>query len=216
MVHKASGVPKEKQPTPLIIAEHLPRNPADLNNHVIAGWTAMKADTTHFPSPPATAEMDTAITNLGTALQVVPNGAATDTAAVKAAATAVRELWGFHARYAQKVLRALPVEQVPPILKSVLLYASQRGKKGPKPPIQAKRAATSGSAIVILLAVAQTLIYTYEWSLDQVTWQSTTSGHARVTILGLTPGKLYWFRARAFLRDDTTTDPVGLVALIVG
>jgi hypothetical protein len=68
---------------------------------------------------------------------------------------------------------------------------------------------------VILLAVAQTLTYTYEWSVDQVTWQSMTAGQARVTISGLTPGKLYWFRARAFLRDGTTTDPVGLVDLIV-
>jgi hypothetical protein len=216
MVRKASGVPKEKQPTPLIIAEHLPRNPADLNNHVIAGWTAMKADTTHFPSPPATAEMDTALTNLGTALKAVPNGAVSDTAAVRSAATAVRDLWGLNARYAQKVLRTLPVEQVPPILASVLLYASQKGQKAPKPPIQAKRAAASGSAIVILLAVAQTLTYTYEWSLDQVTWQSTILGQTRVTISGLTPGKLYWFRARAFLRNGTTTDPVGIVDLIVG
>jgi hypothetical protein len=216
MVHKASGVPKEKAPTPLIIAEHLPRDPADLNNHISAGWTAMKADTTHFPTPPATGEMDTAVTNLGAALKAVPNGAATDTAAVKAAATAVRELWGLNARYAQKVLRALPVEQVPPILASVMLYASQSGKKGPKPPIQAKRAATSGSAMVNLLAVAQTLTYMYEWSLDQVTWQSMTSGRTRVTISGLAPGKLYWFRARAFLRNGTTTDPVGLVDLIVG
>ncbi len=127
----------------------------------------------------------------------------------------MRELWGLNARYAQKVLRALPVEQVPPILASVLLYASRTGKKGPKPPIQAKRAATSGSAIVILLAMAQALTYTYEWSADLVTWQSLTAGRTRVTIAGLTPGKLYWFRARAFLRDGTTTDTVGLVDLIV-
>jgi hypothetical protein len=45
------------------------------------------------------------------------------------------------------------------------------------------------------------------WSLDQVAWQSMTSGQARVTIPGLTPAKLDWFRARAFLRDGTTTDP---------
>jgi hypothetical protein len=215
MARKATGVPKEKPPTPLIIAEHLPGNPADLYNHVNAGWAAMKTDAAHFPSPPATAEMDTAVTNLGSALKAGPNGAPTDTAAVTAAATAVRELWGLNARYAQKMLRTLPVEQVPPILANVLLYASQQGKKPPKPPIQAKRAATSGSAIVILLAVAQTLIYTYEWSLDQVTWQSMTSGHTRVTIAGLTPGKLYWIRARAFLRNGTTTDLVGTVDLIV-
>ena len=215
MTRQASGVPKAKPPTPLTIAEHLPRDPADLYNHVEAGWTAMKADTTHFPSPPATAELDTALTNLGAALKTVPNGAPTDTAAVKTAATTVRELWGLDARYAQKVLRTLPIEQVPPILANVMLYQSQVGKKPPKPPIEAQRAPTSGSAIVILLAVAQALTYTYEWSLDQVTWQSTIAGKTRVTIPGLTPGKQYWFRARAFLRDGTTTDPVGLVDLMV-
>ena len=216
MTRKASGVPKVKPPTPLIIAERLPREPAVLYNHVEAGWTAMKLDTTHFPSPPATTETDAALVSLGAALKAGPNGAPADTAAVTAAATAVRELWGLNARYAQKALRALPIEQVPPILASVLLYASQVGKKAPKAPIQAKRAATSGSAIVILLAVASSLTYTYEWSLDQVTWQSLTTGHTRVTIPGLVPGKVYWFRARAFLRDGTTTDPVGLVDLIVG
>ena len=215
MTRQASGVPQEKPPTPLIIAEHLPTDPAALGNHVEAGWAAMKADTAHFPAPPATATLDTALTNLGNALKAAPNGGPTDTATVKEAATVVRELWGLNARYAQTALRALPVEQVPPILANVLLYRSQTGKRGPKPPIQAKRAATSGSAIVILLAVARMLFYTYEWSVDQVTWQSLTAGRTRVTIAGLTPGKLYWFRARAFLRDGTTTDPVGLVELIV-
>ena len=69
---------------------------------------------------------------------------------------------------------------------------------------------------MVLLAVAQTLTYTYEWSVDQVTWQSMTSGQTRVTIAGLTSAKLYWFRARAFLRDGTTTDALGLVELVVG
>jgi hypothetical protein len=94
MTRQASGVPKVKPPTPLIIAEHLPKDPTDLYNHVDAGWTAMKADPTHFPSPPATGELDTAVTNLGGALEAAPNGAPTDTAAVTAAVTAVRELWG--------------------------------------------------------------------------------------------------------------------------
>ncbi len=167
MPRKASGVPQEKLPTPLIIAEHLPTDPAALGYHVGAGWTAMKADTTHFPSPPETATLDTALTNLGNALNAVPNGGKTETATVKATATVVRELWGSNARYAQKVLRTLPVEQVPPILANVLLYRSQTGKKKPKPPIQARRGATSGSALVILLAVARKLTYTYQWSADQ-------------------------------------------------
>ena len=89
----------------------------------------MKADTTHFPAPTETTELDNALTSLGAALKAVPNGAPTDTAAVKTAATTVRELWGLNAKYAQKVLRALPIEQVPPILANVMLYQSQVGKK---------------------------------------------------------------------------------------
>jgi hypothetical protein len=162
-----------------------------------------------------TTELDTALTALGTALRGEPNGGPVDTEAVKTAATTVRELWGLNARYAQNVLRKLPVEQVPPILANVLLYQSHSGKKAPKPPIQAKRGKTTGNAIVILLAVADAIHYVFEWSLDQQTWQSMTWPKTRVTISGLTPAKLYWFRARVFLRDGTTTDPVGLVDLVV-
>jgi hypothetical protein len=215
MARKATGVPKAKAPHPLIVAEHLPTDSSDLYNHVSAGWAGMKGDPAHFASPPATTELDAALVNLGTALKGAPNGGPVDTATVTTAATAVRELWGLNARYAQKVLRTLPVEQVPPILANVMLYQSQVGKRPPKPPIEAKRGPTSGNALVILLAVAHALNYVFEWSLDQVTWQSMTWGKTRATIPGLTPGKMYWFRARAFLRDGTTTDPVGLVDLIV-
>jgi hypothetical protein len=199
----------------LIIAQHLPKDDAELYQHCEAGWTAMKADTAHFPSPPSGPAMDTALANLAAALKDEPNGGPTETAAVKAAATAVRDLWGQIAKYAQTVLRTLPVEQVPPILADVLLYQSQAGKHGPKPPLAAKHGATSGTAIVTALAILNALTYGFEQSVDQVTWATTTSSKTRVTIGGLTPGKTYWFRVRAFLRDGTMTDYVGPVDLIV-
>jgi hypothetical protein len=42
-----------------------------------------------------------------------------------------------------------------------------------------------------------------------------TWGKTRLVITGLTPGKVYWFRVRAFLRSGTTTDPVSAVSLMV-
>jgi hypothetical protein len=39
--------------------------------------------------------------------------------------------------------------------------------------------------------------------------------HPNATFTGLTPGKTYWFRVRAFLRDGTTTDYVHPVSLMV-
>jgi hypothetical protein len=215
MPRKASGIPKERPPRPLSIAEHLPADPVELNVHCAAGWTAMKADAQHFPSPPATAEMDTALTALDAALKAQPNGSHAQTAAVTAAATTVRGLWTLNSAYAQKVLRTLPVEQVPPILANVLLYQSQRGKKGSKPPIAAKHGPNSGTVLVTVLAIAQALSYAFEWSADQTTWSSMTWPRTRVTIAGLTPGKVYWFRVQAFLRSGTTTDPLPAVSLMV-
>jgi hypothetical protein len=210
MPRKTSGAPR-----PLFLAEHLPAAPAGLNVHCTAGWTAMKADTQHFPAPPATAEMDTALASLDAALKAQPNGGHVETAAVTAAATEVRALWGLNAGYAQKVLRTVPVEQVPPILAAVLLYQSQKGRKNPKPPIAARHTATSGSVLVTALAIQHALNYVFEWSLDQAVWSSMTWGKTRLVITGLTPGKVYWFRVRAFLRSGTTTDPVSAVSLMV-
>ncbi len=215
MPRKASGIPKERPPRPLVIAEHLPKDAVALNVHCTAGWTAMKADTQHFPTPPATAEMDMALTTLDAALKAKPNGSHAQIAAVTTAATTVRELWKLNSAYAQKVLRTLPVEQVPPILANVLLYQSQQGKKGQKPPIAAKHGATSGTVLVTVLAIAHALSYAFEWSADQTTWSSMTWPRTRVTISGMTPGKVYWFRVQAFLRSGTTTDPVPAVSLMV-
>jgi hypothetical protein len=96
-----------------------------------------------------------------------------------------------------------------------MLYQSQQGKRGPKPPIAAKHGATSGTVLVSVLAIAHALSYAFEWSLDQATWSSMTWGRTRVTIAGLTPGKVYWFRVQAFLRSGTTTDPLPAVSLMV-
>ena len=65
------------------------------------------------------------------------------------------------------------------------------------------------------LRILGALVYTYEWSLDQVTWSSAMSGKARYLVTGLTAGKTYYFRVSAFLRGDTMTNWVSPVSVIV-
>jgi hypothetical protein len=115
----------------------------------------------------------------------------------------------------QTCLRKIPIEDTPPILAGVRLYRSRVGSKKPKPPLRAKHGPVSGTAILDALAIFHALVYTWEWSVDQLAWSSTTSGGTRVALDGLVPGKLYWFRVRAFLRDRTTTDHVPAVSLMM-
>jgi hypothetical protein len=56
--------------------------------------------------------------------------------------------------------------------------------------------------------------YIWELSLDQTSWSSTTTGKTQATLTGLTPGKTYWLRVHAFLRDGTTTTPVPAISFI--
>jgi hypothetical protein len=194
---------------------HLPTDNEQLFTHCSAGWSAMKADTVHFPSPPMAAQVDAALTELGQALPAAANGGTTEKEAVKTAAIKVRSLWSQLAKYVQTVLRAMPVEDALPILANVLLYKSNAGAHRPKPPLAAKHGATSGTVVVAALAILRALTYTFEWSLDQVAWSTITTGKTRVTITSLVSGKVYSFRVRAFLQDGTTTDYVHPVSLVV-
>jgi hypothetical protein len=194
---------------------HLPTDDEQLFTHCSAGWAAVKADTAHFPSPPVAAPLDTALTALGLALPAAANGGTTEKEAVRTAAIKVRGLWAEFAKYAQTILRAMPVEDTLPILANVLLYKSNAGAHRPKPPLAAKHGETSSTVVVAALAILRALTYTFEWSFDQVAWSTITTGKTRITVTGLTPGKVYWFRVRAFLKDGTTTDYVDPVSLMV-
>jgi len=91
---------------------------------------------------------------------------------------------------------------------------SLRGTRKPKPPLAVKQR-MSGTVTVAALAILNALTYDWEWSVDQATWATTTTGAANATLTGLTPGKTYYFRVRAFLRDGTETAYVGPISLMV-
>lgn len=215
MPRRKSASAGEAKPVHVNIAALLPKDPDQLLTRCTASWTAIKTDAVHFASPsPAPAVIDAAITRLSKAVGDAQNGGLTETAELAAAIHDIHTVWGQLTKYVQAQLRSLPVAEVPPILANILMYASKTGTRPPKPPLDVKEGPTSGTAKAIALAVFHALTYTWEWSLDQQTWSSTTSGKSFVLLTGLTPGKTYYLRVKAFLRDGTTTDYIRTIDFI--
>jgi hypothetical protein len=217
MPRKKSGVPKQSPPKGLIVATHLPKDAQSLYLHCLMSWAAVKKDVAHFPTPlPSGTELDADSTALGNALEAAEGGGPTALAAVKAAAKKVRQDHGLLAKYVQSALRSVPIEDTPPILAAILMYASNIGKRGPKPPFEVvqPKGMPSGTVHAIALAVVSAQIYHWEASLDQLSWVVTTTSKANALLLGLTPGKMYYFRFRACVRGGTMTDYSQVVTLI--
>ena len=97
------------------------------------------------------------------------------------------------------------------------MYPSNIGQRKPKAALAAVQppGVASGSVHVIALAVLSALTYGWESSLDQLSWTVTTTGQSRTTLTGLTPGKTYYFRFRAFRRNNTVMDYSQVVTLLV-
>jgi len=215
MPRKKSGAPKQRPPRQLSVATHLPDDDEALFTQCSAGWAALKANTATFATPtPGSPQMDNALTALGSALLAAQGGSDAQKGAAKNAARTVRNLWGQLAKYVEGVLRAGPITAAPEILASVLMYVSQRGAHKPKAPLAVKQM-VSGTVKLIALAILNAQTYDWEWSVDQVTWSAMTTGEANATLTGLTPGKTYYFRVRAFLRGNTQTAYIGPVNLMV-
>ncbi len=135
---KASS--RKKKMRMLHVATKLPENnPAELYPHCLASWTAIKADKTHFATPPSIG-IDTDLAALNTALEDAPGGGVVETAAIVGAAEKVRQDFAQLAPYVEGVLRALPAESVPPILAAILMYQSNAGARPPKAEIAGEAA----------------------------------------------------------------------------
>jgi hypothetical protein len=216
MPRKKSGVPKEKPPKELTLAAHLPKDPAALLAHCTAGSSYIYNTPATFPTPnPPASQVNAALAALSSALTSAPGGSDAQKQAVRAAAKKVRGLWGLLVPYVESVLRTQNAADVPTILASCLMYVSNIGNRNPKAPLAAEHTGTSGSVKLIALAIADALTYDWQWSLDQQNWSTSRSGESQTVISGLIPGKQYWFRVTAFLRGNTTTDPIGPVSLFV-
>jgi hypothetical protein len=218
MSKKKSGspTPKKKTKAPRI-ALHLPGDAPGLFTRGTAIWAAVKADSAHFASPyPPAPEIEADLAALGEALQKAEGGSAADTAAVEVAVAKVRQTFELLGKYVQSIVRAGPIEDAPAIISSVLMYESAVGKRPPKPPLEARQGTTSGAVLLIALAMAGARVYYWESSLDQQSWTAAgQSPGTRFTVAGLAPGKVYFFRFRAFTRDGEMTEYSPVVSLMV-
>ncbi len=212
-----AGNKKKTKPKVPHVAMHLPLDPTDLCTRCTAIWAAVKADTAHFANPyPPAIEVEPDLAELATAIQAAAGGAPIAMAALYVAADKVRGTFQRLGGYVESVLRAGPIEDAPAILGNVLMYMSNVGQRPSKPALEVRDGATSGVAKLIALAVASAVAYYWEVSLDQATWSvGTQSAQAHGTLTGLTPGKLYYFRFRALLRDNSMTSYSQVVSFMV-
>jgi hypothetical protein len=213
---KKSGSPKKRTKGPRI-ALRLPRDAQGLYTRGLTIWSAIKADATRFPTtyPPA-AEVDADLKGLEAALQAAEGGAPIAKAALEVAVAKVRQTLELLGKYVQSVVRAGPVEDAPAIIRNVLMFESNLGRRAPKPELEAREGTTSGNVRLIALAVASAAAYFWEYSLDQESWTAyAQTAQAHSTLAGLTPGKVYYFRFRALRREGVMTDASSIVRLMV-
>jgi len=213
MPRKKSGIPTQEEPKPLTLASHLPDMPFELQPHVATMLAALAADTNHFAplaSDVTKGQGDNG--KLATAIQDAKNGGESEKQTMLAADRLVRQDVRELVPRIQGILRGVAPDLVPGILANILLFQSHVGTRQPKAPLAAvdpPKGTPPGAVLLIALAIAGALTYDYDWSTDQVNWTAGgRSAKARFIIEGLTPGKQYWFRVSAFLRDETTTTPI--------
>jgi len=217
MPRKKKAASAKKVITGPRVAQRLPQDPEELYTHGSASWGAVKADTAHFASPnPPAAQMDGDLAALWSALQEAETGGPAATAALNAAAVKVHDDFEVLGKYVQSVLRTLPVEIALALLAEVLMYASNVGKRPPKQALAVKAGAVEGAVKLSALKVPGTILYTWQWSLDQVSWTTASqTPQTRTSISGLTAGKVYYFRFLTIKRDGTTGNPSQVVSFIV-
>ncbi len=156
-------------------------------------------------------------TSYGAAIQAEKNGGEAEKKAVGALAKKVRQALGRLCGYVESVVRNLPLDQAPALVASVLMHISAVGTRKPKAPLEVDdEGAPSGTVYLIALAILSAVHYAWEWSQDGQNWLvGLTTGQAHATAAGLTPGKLYYFRVHALLRDGTMSTYTPTVELIV-
>jgi hypothetical protein len=207
MARRRSSVPKQK-PLPLLyIATHLPDDPQDLLTHCTASCTAVQKEPALANVVPAASVMNADTAALNVALVAAEGGGPIPTSAVETAVASLKQDYQLLAKSVQGILRSGPIEAVPGILSAILMYQSNVGKRKPKAPFEVVQPTTwpSGSVHAIALAVPSAQTYGWEFSVDQKSWTVVTTAQSDAVLTGFTPGTMYYFRFRCFLRNNTET-----------
>jgi hypothetical protein len=213
---KKIGAQKPPHPKNTTLATLLPKDPLVLQPHVATLLTELANDQAHFGAIAAQvtqAQADNG--NLAKAITAATNGGTIEHGDMLVAAETVRQDIRVLKPLVQGILRKLSPDQVPAILSTILMAESKVGTRHPQPPLKLTQGPSGGGRLEaqrILLA----LVYFFEVSADGTTFTlSGKSAKRQFAITGLAPGKPYWFRVSAFLRDDTTSPYVVIGPIIV-
>jgi hypothetical protein len=103
--------------------------------------------------------------------------------------------------YVQAVIDALPPGLDPAVVAESAFMSLKRIARRNKARLAASHGASSGTAQLEARAVGSSATYYWEYSLDQVSWTSAPETmQASTVVVGLTPGKVYYFRFRTLTR----------------
>jgi hypothetical protein len=180
---------------------------------VCAGISGHPLQFTGLPAAFAALQTDTAAYDAAN-VAALGGGKAMTAARTAARKKVVADL--FHVRdYVQGLaeLLASPADAAALIVLAGL-HIKKTGKRN-KPPISAKNGPTSGSVVLDALRVATIAVYLWQFSLDQKSWSNVPQTmKARLTVTGLTPGQVYYFRFSAQTRKGLV-DFSQIVSLMV-
>jgi hypothetical protein len=185
------------QPIFVYVVVDIPKPPKDLAVFARAVISHLTGNVL-FPSPsPALGVCTEHVDELDTAIEATTTRARGTRQSCKAAAKRVRSDLRKLGNYVQSVLETLPVEADPEQAAHSAFMRLRRRARRTKAFLAARPGMVSGSVELVAKKVPRVLTYYWEYSLDQVTWFSVPeTPQANTEILGLTPGKTYYFRFR--------------------
>jgi hypothetical protein len=165
------------------------------------GQTVSQKVTAGFnPPPPSLAELNGALPAFATAIQDAKTQKGTAAALTEARQGVINAL-----NHVRNDIDAIAQKQPPDQGKATIESAGLKAKKiavRVKPPLAAKYGGVSGVVVLVALAVAKGAMYFWQVSTDQAHWTDCPSSNTKsmTTLVGLTPGTLYYFRFRAQTR----------------
>lgn len=166
---------------------------------------------------PSAAQIKTMADNLTQANAKAKHGGPAATAARDALRLQAEEMVDQLVWYTRTAIRAAAPDAA--TARSMILAAGlsvQLPSSAVKPPFAAKNGEVSGTAVLVVRAVADVAVYLWEMSADQKSWGSLPQTFkATTTVTGLTPGQTYYFRFRSQTRTGGVSNESQVVSLFV-
>ena len=200
---------------PIAVAK-LPKQPSPLATRATSIADAVDTDKVHFPTEvPAVATTRADATLLQEKVKVAKTRAVGSVEARDLQARAVRRDVGQLVNAVQLVADTLPHDAAATFITAMMLFVSAVGARPATPELGVKQLPVSGDVRLMALSLGRGTTYYFQVSLDQKNWTSQPDSHVcKITVTGLTPGQVYYFRFRALV-GKTLRDYSQVVSFMV-